>query len=361
MQIRTLMSRQVITATPRTAIFRVASLMKRKRVSCIVVVENDRPVGVITERDVVRLFDASTHNPRVHIMPVRELMSSSVVTIEEETSLFDALVIAKSRRIRHLPVVDSAGALAGIVTQTNLVDAYMSAMEEQRVALQGALSEHTQALKDANEQLRAMALEDSLLHIGNRRAMEVDLSHTQESSLRYGGTYSVGLVDVDHIKAYNDRYGHVAGDQALRDLAEFLRNSIRASDRIYRYGGEELLLLLPETNSEDARVMTERLLQGVVGLGIRHPTSQNGMLTISCGVSSWPLLDVAPEKTTWRDVLQLADDALYRAKAEGRNQVSIPLAPIGTPESSGAEELPEDKPVNTRSPRPRTQSRRRAA
>jgi len=69
------------------------------------------------------------------------------------------------------------------------------------------------------------------------------------------------------------------------------------------------------------------------------------MLTISCGVSSWPLRDVAPEKTTWRDVLQLADDALYRAKAEGRNQVSIALPPIGTPKSSGTEELPEDKPV----------------
>jgi diguanylate cyclase (GGDEF)-like protein len=195
----------------------------------------------------------------------------------------------------------------------------MNSIEEQRALLENPGSAAGD-LVSANERLKALAHEDALLHIGNRRAMEVDLQYTHEAGLRYGTVYSIAICDVDYFKEYNDSYGHQAGDAVLRRVADHLKDSIRKSDRIYRYGGDELLLLLPMTQVEDARVLCERLLASLAELAIPHQASPSGSFSMSCGVSGIP--SGSRRILNWRQVFEEADNALYRVKQSGRNGVA---------------------------------------
>jgi diguanylate cyclase (GGDEF)-like protein len=126
------------------------------------------------------------------------------------------------------------------------------------------------------------------------------------------------MVDVDIFKAFNDRYGHVIGDECLRRVAAMLRASLRCtSDQIARIGGEEFVVVLPQTSVENARVMAERMRLAVCGLRIPHAESPEDVVTISAGVSG----SSAPASAA--EMLSDADRALYRAKSLGRNRVEV--------------------------------------
>lgn len=172
-------------------------------------------------------------------------------------------------------------------------------------------------LQQANEQLKVLSMIDPVMGIGNRRAMEVDLEHTHALALRYQRGYAIVLFDIDYFKRYNDSNGHLAGDVALRQVSDYLQGCIRKSDRLYRYGGEEILMLLPETSQQGAMILAERTVAGMAALGVPHVSSPLGILTMSCGVASQ---DHLPEQRTWQNVVQLADQALYAAKHTGRNR-----------------------------------------
>ena len=144
----------------------------------------------------------------------------------------------------------------------------------------------TAELQSALEHVRALSLEDALLSIGNRRALEIDVAHTHATAQRYQRRYSVVLLDVDHFKLYNDQWGHAAGDGILLAVSQALRSQLRAADRLYRYGGDELLLLLPETDIEGAHVLAQRMVETIAAVGIRAEGPGEGALTISGGVSS---------------------------------------------------------------------------
>jgi diguanylate cyclase (GGDEF)-like protein len=134
----------------------------------------------------------------------------------------------------------------------------------------------------------------------------------------------VALFDIDHFKLYNDHYGHLAGDNALREVARCLDQLVRAGEGLYRYGGEEFLLLLPDCNVDEAAKAAKRLCQAVAKIAMPHearPTSPL-VVTLSGGVSSW----VHGSSSMVPELLKQADDALFRAKAAGRNRVHV--API---------------------------------
>ena len=164
-------------------------------------------------------------------------------------------------------------------------------------------------------------MEDHLMDVGNRRAMEVDLSHTHAAAMRYDQVYTVLLLDIDHFKLYNDFYGHQLGDEALRQVANLLKNNIRASDRIYRYGGEELLVVLPHTNTIQAQVAGNKMVSILAKQAIPHEKSRYGCLTISCGTGC-SLRDGQVLKS-WEAVVEQADQNLYMAKEGGRNRVVV--------------------------------------
>ena len=152
---------------------------------------------------------------------------------------------------------------------------------------------------------------DQLTGALNRRRTEQALSREMERSNRHGTALSVALLDIDHFKAVNDRFGHAVGDEVLSDLVQRCSASLRATDLIGRWGGEEFLLVLPDTGQESALQLAERLRQRIS----EGRTSTGQRVTASFGVAVYqPGESLAP-------LLKRADDALYRAKDRGRNRV----------------------------------------
>jgi diguanylate cyclase (GGDEF)-like protein/PAS domain S-box-containing protein len=172
-------------------------------------------------------------------------------------------------------------------------------------------------LQRLNAALAEQARRDPLTGLGNRLRLEEDLVAYDARRVRYGHSYCVLLCDVDRFKALNDRHGHQAGDRVLREVADTLRRESRASDGVYRYGGEEFLVLLAEQTLEAALIVCERMRKAVHGLGLGHTDNEAGVVTISIGAARCPRRD----RTDPTDAIRRADRALYAAKAQGRNCV----------------------------------------
>lgn len=157
------------------------------------------------------------------------------------------------------------------------------------------------------------ALTDALTGMGNRRALDANLHREAERSVRHNKPLSVVILDLDHFKLINDTYGHQAGDEVLVQAAQLIKNNFRKGDLRYRYGGEEFLLILDETSSDQAKVTAERLRT----LFEAHEFNCAGnsvSLTVSVGYTSFE------HGESLKDFVGRADEALYRAKRLGRNQ-----------------------------------------
>jgi diguanylate cyclase (GGDEF)-like protein len=191
---------------------------------------------------------------------------------------------------------------------------------ERVVSLHRSLSQKTNELELANRELFATARTDPLTKVGNRLRLHEDLTRLEAEAARYGRRFSIAMCDLDHFKAYNDALGHLEGDRALRDVADVISQECRTSDSVYRYGGEELVVIMTEQSADAAGTALERIRRAVESLGIEHPASSTGpVLTISVGVAARH----AGDASDGRDVLNRADRALYRAKMNGRNQVAL--------------------------------------
>jgi len=323
--IRELMTHEVLCLAPETSLDTVIQKMCENHRSCIVIVEGCLPVGIITERDMVNVLARPEMRLSASSLLASDVMASPPVCINEDASLYEALVITQARRIRHLPVVDQDDELVGLLSQGDIAGAHFHAIEQQREIIEQQIQERTSELVEANEELKALSLQDALMGIGNRRAMEVDIQFTHSNARRYHRPYCVALLDVDFFKKYNDHYGHQAGDEALKKLAKCAQKAIRTSDRLYRYGGEELLLLLPETRVEDAIAVVGRVLTALEAESIEHCESSFGHLTVSAGVSAVVRME-KNDGLQWESVVEEADQKLYQAKSEGRNQLCWQLA-----------------------------------
>lgn len=191
---------------------------------------------------------------------------------------------------------------------------------ERVTSLHRELVEKSRELERLNRVLAETARTDPLTGLGNRLRLQEDLGQVAAQVERYGRVYGAALLDVDHFKAFNDRFGHLEGDRVLRQVADAIKRGCRASDTAYRYGGEEFLLLLPEQTPESAAWASERLRRLVETLAIPHPGNPvAGRVTVSVGVA---LLAAGSEDAVGHWLSQ-ADQALYQAKASGRNRVVV--------------------------------------
>ena len=173
-------------------------------------------------------------------------------------------------------------------------------------------------LKKLQENLTQLAITDGLTCISNRRSFDRQLLMEWNRALRVPQSLTVVLLDVDNFKKYNDYYGHPAGDECLKQIAELLTNSCnRNIDFVARYGGEEFAMILPETTSP--LVVMKNLFQTLEVLAIPHAMSEFGQVTISAGISiRVPQHDEDPSV-----LIREADEALYTAKNQGRNQAAL--------------------------------------
>jgi diguanylate cyclase (GGDEF)-like protein len=174
-------------------------------------------------------------------------------------------------------------------------------------------------LTEANERLAALASTDSLTGIANRRAFDARMTNELARAMRAGSVLAMIMLDLDFFKQYNDHYGHPMGDKCLRRIAAALQADRRTADCVARIGGEEFGVLLPDTGHDGAAAVAETLRARIEGLGLSHVTSPIGVVTASFGVA----VASAGGATTPEGLMRCADQALYRAKAGGRNQVVV--------------------------------------
>lgn len=184
--------------------------------------------------------------------------------------------------------------------------------------LNEALRLEVKAKEASNLHLERLAITDSLTGVGNRRKFLEVADMERRRACRYGVPFSVVMLDIDHFKAVNDRFGHEGGDIALCELTRVVGAQLRCSDLLVRLGGEEFALLLPETRQDAAWALAERVRQKVAAHEI-HTGVLHFSITVSMGVAEV----LQDEKDSVKGMLNRADDALYKAKAKGRNRTEV--------------------------------------
>jgi diguanylate cyclase (GGDEF)-like protein len=216
------------------------------------------------------------------------------------------------------PLVTPRGAALGTICvidkdTNNLSATQVDALRilSRQVVAQLELRRVNAALETINDRLEAASMTDALTCVPNRRAFNARLAEENARIDRGGAPVSILMIDIDHFKSYNDRFGHLAGDEALFRVAQVLQASARPYDFLARYGGEEFVMVLPSTTLAAAAGVAERLRHEAASLELAH-----GAVTLSIGVAAKPGADTT-------ELLQAADAALYRAKSGGRNRVML--------------------------------------
>jgi two-component system chemotaxis family response regulator WspR len=256
--------------------------------------------------DLVRQYRAT---PVTHSVPVIVLS-----TKDEPSTKRDAFRAGANDYLVKLP--DRVELIARIRYHTR---AYLDHV--QRDAAYLALRESQRQLVNANLELQKLTRIDGLTNLGNRRYFDEYIQAEWHRALRTETPISLLMIDVDNFKRYNDAYGHLAGDEVLKQVGGVIQTSAnRAGDLAARFGGEEFIVVLLGAGLEAAGQIAERMVQRVRDLAIPHGA---GQVTISAGVASM----VPSSTTSTDDFINAADFALFRAKAAGRNRVELHVAP----------------------------------
>lgn len=221
-------------------------------------------------------------------------------------------------------IVLQAGLITALVLALRSRRSTLAMLHEERDQLEERVLRRTLELLVANSRLEQQATTDPLTELGNRRKMTLRIAEEIERAQRCGHTLSLLMLDIDHFKRINDRHGHATGDRAIVAVAQVLRQATRGMDTAARFGGEEFVLLMPETPQQVALEAAERLRLAVAGLLVDGEDGQQVRLTVSIGVAAMtPAASAAtrlgPDVLT--DLLIRADQALYRAKHGGRDRV----------------------------------------
>ncbi|OQX65025.1 MAG: hypothetical protein B5M51_01945 [Anaerolinea sp. 4484_236] len=192
---------------------------------------------------------------------------------------------------------------------------------EARVAVGERVLMLEDGLRQANEQLEKLAMVDSLTGLMNRRAIYKFARGELERARRASDPISVIFLDIDKFKEVNDQHGHLIGDEALKVVAQIIKERSRSYDGIGRWAGDEFLVILPGLIAEDAKKTAQRILESIAATSLALPDDSSLSIRASAGIAT--LLKVTESATALDDIIQHADEALYRAKEAGGNQVHL--------------------------------------
>jgi len=193
-------------------------------------------------------------------------------------------------------------------------------LNQLNIGLESLVEERTQQLQEKNKQLSELALHDSMTDLLNHNASLNYLNQQKQYAQRYNKALAVIMLDIDLFKSINDSYGHPAGDKVIIAIASVIKNTLRESDICGRFGGEEFILILPETDMKNASELAERVRENIQALTI--PEINNTSVTASFGIAAYDR--ARPDD----DLLVRADNVLYQAKKAGRNQVKASIINI---------------------------------
>ena len=210
--------------------------------------------------------------------------------------------------------------LMAISLLTSAYRARVKHLTRRQIQLEAMVAARTHELEDSNAKLAELSSTDGLTGINNRRGFDAALESEWRRAARNGYTLALAMLDVDHFKAYNDHYGHQAGDQCLRAVADLIAShGRRTSDLVARYGGEEFVLLAAATDADKAMAIARGICEELAQLALPHAKSPYGVVTISIGVAT----ALPDESGNWTSLIEKSDRALYRAKQDGRNRAHL--------------------------------------
>lgn len=223
------------------------------------------------------------------------------------------LAILALLTFRVVSVATSTRPSAEVLAQVHGVTFLLAAMMDVVMVLSFIIM----AKEAADERNRVLAMRDELTGLGNRRTLLDGLEQQSALAQRSGMPLTVLVIDIDHFKQVNDSFGHPSGDLALRGVAQLLESALRRQDVVGRMGGEEFMVILPCTPKANAGLLAEKLRRAVEQASFAAVDGRRMALTISIGLHEFD----PQSETRIEDVIRVADEALYRAKSEGRNRV----------------------------------------
>ncbi|MEI7640637.1 MAG: GGDEF domain-containing protein [bacterium] len=299
-KIKDIMVRDVLTAQKDEALFSLIEKMHQHRIGAIVIVNSTQnPIGIITERDIIKTL--ITYKENIFSKKAADIMVSPLVTLLPDEDIETATMLMSLNRIRRIPVVKD-DKLEGIVTYRDIVHAFRKGYHN--------LAEKTKILtEDADK--------DALTGLYTKKYIFAELAKQLKKSVHTRQAFAVLMLDVDFFKKINDTYGHLAGDEVLKSLAEILTSRSRTVNTIGRYGGDEFTIISPLASHKSSYFFAERLREAIEKRDFIYEESIL-KFTISIGICIWN-----PKIKTAREMIKLADQALYTAKHNGRNQFKM--------------------------------------
>ncbi|WP_200764053.1 GGDEF domain-containing protein [Nitrosophilus alvini] len=287
----------------------------------ITVIDQNGTVVVSSNKELIgkRLSPVAFKNGQIAELngrPVYRMLANEGILGGDENKklmlLIDAAPYKKNeKRLLQTALITSAVALFIALFIARAI--YRSAIEQSREEKERL----ERLVKERTKEIELLSKTDSLTGLWNRRYLEEMLEMEFKRARRYGHNISILIVDLDHFKHINDTYGHMAGDEVLRQVSERIHKSIRETDFVGRYGGEEIVVILPETDIKTAKIIADKIRHSIADKPVLFE-EYTIKITASIGISN-----LQTEHKDYHEVFSEADEALYRAKKEGRNRVVV--------------------------------------
>lgn len=240
-------------------------------------------------------------------------LAKNVLTYDPKQNNFP---LTPSERTDEVGIVHNA-----ILSMVTRIQSHAKLLDELNQSLERSVSERTRELREANERLKELSITDPLTGLYNRRHFQNHLQEIWELAKRNHATISIIMCDIDHFKEVNDHYGHMMGDQVLKEVGSVLKNSLkRATDFLARYGGEEFIIVLYDTDISAARELCTAVQNNLKAIdGFAYQEATIPPITLSFGIGSM----VPNERNRFEHLIKMADCALYQAKEQGRNRIVL--------------------------------------
>lgn len=273
------------------------------------VMDNNIPIGILTTKDAMDLL----YSKKDLDVPVSTYMTSPIETISHLASIKEAIRFMQDRHFKRIVVVQDSGELSGIILQKELIALSYNKWSSLMKNYQKELTEINNLLEKKSKKYEKIAGTDPLTGLYNRYKFTELFISEFKTMIQRANSMSILFIDIDYFKKINDSYGHNSGDHVLVDVANILLRELRAVDILSRWGGEEFIALLPTANASQAKKIAINMKDKIS----EKPLSDGIKTTISIGVSE------VQNSDTLESVVKRADEALYKAKQDGRNCVRV--------------------------------------